>query len=393
MTRKNPFVRMSWMEDYPYLVHQDVAVIEAELKKLYPTLVMFPRPHHFHELGEEPRRPEFINNMVEHFLPKIGPAGGYSAGRAIALRVPWPEDIATGNPQRLIGRPHRRPFDDSKEVFRRFGRTVYFDARSNKSDMLLCGITIQPTAELFAAYCGLPARDMSPFRYLGTTDGFKVEMPHDTEDPEVVSFVKTVSSLVNRLTVRTSCLYDGVTGEPLVVYSHPRISKSFSRRCAVEPFLYHHFFGVYRGHPAFLGPTPAQRWKWRREFGLPAEPKPARLSVPTFLPHEMLKWKRENLTAVSNDFHVEENKLANRAMYEYVAARTPGFEAPADPVIPKILAETDIWSEQQRSARESLRRYAEIGEAAYVSAEQLEQRNAALRRKPSRRGKQPPDAK
>lgn len=393
MTRKNPFVRMSWIEDYPYLAHQDVALIEAELRRLYPTMVMFPRSYHFHELGNEPRKPEFIDNMIENFLPKIGPAGGYLAGRAIALRVPWPEDIATGNPQRLIGRPHRRPFDDSKEAFRRFGRTVYFDSRSSKSDMLLCGITIEPPAELLAAHCGTPHRGMPAVRYLGAIDGFKVEAPHDTDDPEVVSFVKAVASIINRVVVRTLCLYDGITGEPLVTYSHPRISKSFSQRCAVEPHLYHHFLGTYRGHPAFLGPTPAQRWKWRRELGLPMEPKPAPLSIPKLRPHEMLKWTRANLVAVPNDFHVEENKIANRAMYEYVAARTPGFVMPADPVIPKVLAETDIWSEQQRRAQESLRRYAEMGEAAYVSAEQLEQRNAALRRKPAVRRKQPPDAK
>ena len=393
MTRINPFVRMSWIEDYPYLVQQDVATIEAELRKLYPTLVMFPRSYHFHELGDEPRKPTFIDNMVENFMPKIGPGGGYYSGRAIALRVPWPEDIATGNPQRLIGRPHRRPFDDSKDAFRRFGRNVYFDTHTSHSEMLLCGITIQPPAELFASCYDVPAKDMPSFRYLGAIDGFKVEMPYDTEDSEVVTFVKTVSSLINRLTVRTACLYDGITKEPLATCSHPRISKNFSQRCAVEPNLYRGFFGIYRGHPAFLGPTPAQRWKWRREFGLPAEPKPAALSVPKFLPHEMLKWTRENLVSVPNEFRVEENKLANRAMYDYVAAHTPGFVMPADPVIPRILAETDIWSEVQRSARESLRRYAEIGEAAYVSPEQLEQRNAALRRKPSRRKKPPADPK
>ena len=67
MTRINPFVRMSWIEDYPYLVQQDVATIEAELRKLYPTLVMFPRSYHFHELGDEPRKPTFIDNMVENW--------------------------------------------------------------------------------------------------------------------------------------------------------------------------------------------------------------------------------------------------------------------------------------------------------------------------------------
>nr|WP_298683277.1 hypothetical protein [uncultured Dongia sp.] len=393
MTRKNPFVRMNWIENYPHLIHHDVAVLQNEMKKLYPTLVMFPRAHHFHELGAEPRRPELIHNMVEHFTPRVGPKGGYISGQALAVRVPWPEDIATGNPQRLIGRPHRRPFDDSKEAFRRFGRTVYFHQVHSVSMMLFCGITIQPPPALLAMIGGIKSEDMPPFRYLACLGGFHVEMPHDTEDLEVVAFVKSVSSIINRLTTRTSCAYDGFTGEPLITYSHQPISRYFAKLCASERYLYRSINGVYQGHLCLSGPTPAQRWKWRRELGLSPGPKPAALSIPKLRPHEMLKWTRANLVAVPNDFHVEENKLANRAMYEYVAARTPGFVMPADPVIPKILPETDIWTEQQRQARESLRRYAEIGEAAFVSAEQLEQRKAALRRKPSRRAKQPSDAK
>jgi hypothetical protein len=393
MTRKNPFVRMNWIENYPHLVHQDIAVLQNELRKLYPTLVMFPRAHHFHELGAEPRRPEFIHDMVEHFTPRVGPKGGYMSGQAMAVRVPWPEDIETGNPQRLIGRPHRKPFDDSKDAFRRFGRTVYFRQAYSESMMLFCGITIQPPPELFAAIGNVKSTNIPPFRYLACIGGFHVEMPYDTEDPDVTAFIKSVSGIVNRLTTRTSCVYDGMTGEPLVIYSHQPISRSFSTRCAVERHLHRDIRGFYRGHPCFSGPTPAQQWKWRRELGLPAEPKPAALSGPKLLPHEMLKWTRANLIAVPNDFRVEQNKLANRAMYEYVTTRMPGFVTPADPVIPKILAETDIWTEQQKQARESLRRYAEIGEAAFVSAEQLEQRNAALRRKPPRRGKQSSDAK
>ena len=104
MTRKNPFVRMSWIESYPHLTHEDIAVLQAELRRLYPTLVMFPRAHHFHERGEEPRQPEFIDDMIAHFQPRIDLKWGYRSGGAIAVRVPWPEDIATGNPQRLIGR-------------------------------------------------------------------------------------------------------------------------------------------------------------------------------------------------------------------------------------------------------------------------------------------------
>ncbi|MBI2256267.1 MAG: hypothetical protein HYU58_16710 [Proteobacteria bacterium] len=352
MARKNEFVRMSWWEAAPYLTMPDVSALQSELKRLYPTLVMFPRSYHFHELGEEPRRPEFVNDMVEHFKPTLNVNGKYAHNYALALRVPWPEDIATGNPQRLIGRPHRRPYQDSKEAFRRFGRTVYFQTSIYESGMMLAGITIEPPPAAVAAALDMPVEAVPSFRILASLGGFRVELPYDTEDPEVTAFAKTVSSILSKQAVRTSCTYDGLTREPVFVYSHMPISKRYLQRCAVEPDLHVHLGGVYQGRLLFRGPTPVQRWKWRREAGLPPEPKPAPLRVPKFLPHESLKWSRENSRRIPVDLHLEMNKMANRAMYDYVAAQTPGFVPSPDIPMPTILPETDIWSRSPRQHKD-----------------------------------------
>jgi hypothetical protein len=348
MARKNEFVRMSWWEVAPYLTMPDVAALQSELKRLYPTLVMFPRSHHFHELGQEPRRPEFVDDMVEHFKPKLSADSKYAHNYALALRIPWPEDIATGNPQRLIGRPHRRPYQDSNETFRRFGRTVYFRAPTTQSGMMLASITIQPPPAAVASAFDIPLEVIPSFRTLASLGGFGVELPYDTEDPEVTAFAKIVPGILSRQTVRTSCIYDGMTREPVLTYSHMPISKRFAQQCAVQPDLHLHFDGIYQGRPLFCGPTPAQRWKWRREAGLPPERKPAPLQVPKLLPHESLKWWRENVRRIPIELRIAMNKMANRAMYEHVAAQSIDFVPSADISVPTILPETDIWSESAR---------------------------------------------
>jgi hypothetical protein len=326
----------------------DVAALQSELKRLYPTLVMFPRSHHFHELGQEPRRPEFIDDMVEHFRPRLNAEGNYRHNYPLALRVPWPEDLATGNPQRLIGRPHRRPYQDSKEAFRRFGRTVYFRESMRESHMMLGGITIEPPRASVASAFDIRLEAVPPFRVLASRGGFNVELPYDTEDPEVAAFAKTVSSILGKQTVRTSCLYGGPAQQPILTYSHMPISKRFLQRCAVEPGLHLHLYGAYQSRPLFCGPTPAQRWKWRREAGLPPEPKPAPLQVPKMLPHEWLMWLRANVRSIPVDLRIAMNKLANKAMYEYVISQMADFTPSADMPVPTILAETDVRSESPR---------------------------------------------
>lgn len=384
MVRKNEFVRMSWWDAASHLTMPDVAALQAELKRLYPTLVMFPRSHHFHELGQEPRQPEFIHDMVEHFKPKLNAAGKYAHNYALALRVPWPEDIAAGNPQRLIGRPHRRPYQDSKEAFRRFGRTVYFKAPTTECGMMLCGITIEPSPAAVAAALEIPVEAIPPFRVLASLGGFRVELPYDTEDPEVTAFAKTVSSILSKQAVRTSCTYDGMTREPVFTSSHLPISKRFLQRCAIEPDLHLHLGGVYQGRLLFCGPTPAQRWKWRREAGLPPEPKPAPLQVPKFLPHESLKWSRENSRPIPVGLHVEMNKMANRAMYEHVAAQSIDFVPFPDIPVPAILPETDIW-EGARKAEEQLRLFEAGVITVYPGTESLQRRLDEIEAKRSKR--------
>ena len=257
---------MSWLQRAPHLVQEDVAQLQSELRKLYPEMVIFPRRYHFHELGEEVRKPVFIDDMVEHFQPRIDPESrwGYRSGDAVAIRVPWPDELASGNSQRLIGRPHRRPYDDSPEAFRRFGSTEYFGVQSTEC---FTGITIDVSPQVLLPYCA-PGVTLAPFSLLAENVGFDIEMPHDTEDLEVVAFVKSVSSIANRLGSSGLCYYDLVTGEPLFVLRGQPISRYFLKKCALQRNLYLYLdLGTLNGHPIAAGPTPAQKRKWRRETG------------------------------------------------------------------------------------------------------------------------------
>ena len=318
MTQKNPFVRMNWLQRAPHLVQEDVAHLQSELRKLYPEMVIFPRSYHFHELGEEVRKPVFIDDMVEHFQPWIEPERrwGYRSGDAVAIRIPWAEELASGNSQRLIGRPYRRPYDDPPEAFRRFGRTAYFGVRSTEC---FTGITIDVPPALILPYCA-PGVELAPFSLLAEDVGFDVEMPHDTGDEEVVAFVKSVTSIANRLGSSTYCHYDLVTGEPLFIMRGQPMSRSFLRKCTFQPHLYCSLaLGTYNGHPIVEGPTPSQRRKWRREAGLGDDPSlqnPPILSWPDFSRHYDPRLQR-----YPDAFFSELRRLKDEAFFRYMRDR------------------------------------------------------------------------
>ncbi|WP_374369965.1 hypothetical protein [Dongia sp.] len=316
MGRKNPFVRMNWLQRAPRLVQDDVMVLQLELRRLYPQMVLFPKRYHFHELGQEVGRPAFIEDMIEHFQPWIKASSrfGYTSGEPIAVRVPWPEEIASNNPQRLIGRPHRRPFDDSPEAFRRFGRTVYFGPRSS---ICYSGIILDLPNELIV---GTGENSKSNIRVLAECDGFEMEIPYDTEDEEVVAFVKSITSIITRLGSSAYCYYDCVTGEALfMLHAHPA-SKSFMKRCAMEPGLYLYLeHGTVNGHPIGIGPTPAQRRKWRREAGLGDDPKlqnPPSITLP-----EYSAWHRDRLQKYPDEVFKELRRLKSEAFFRYMQER------------------------------------------------------------------------
>lgn len=317
MGRKNPFVRMNWLQRAPRLVKDDVIELQTALRNLFPEMVLFPRSYHFHELGDEVKRPQFIEDMARHFEPHIVPltmAVGESGG-ALAVRVPWPDEISSGNLQRLLGRPHRLPYDDSPQAFRRFGRTAYFNSRS---EMCYSGVAVELSATLVPHHGDTRAR---PIRVLLEYDGFEVEIPHDADDREVVAFAKSVMSIVNRLGTNAHCYYDCVTGAPLFVLRGQPSSKSFMMRCAMEPGLYLYLVnGTVGGHPIGVGPTPAQVRKWRREAGLSDDSKlqnPPAMSWP-----EYSAWHQHHVVKFSEDMLQEISRLKSEAFAQYISNRT-----------------------------------------------------------------------
>lgn len=321
---------MNWLRRGPHLTQDDVRVLQAELRRMFPEMVIFPRRYHFHELGEEVRKPVFIDDMVEHFQPVLYPSGtfGFAGGEQIAVRVPWPEEIASGNPQRLIGRPHRRPYDDSPAAFRRFGRTVYF---GTGSDMAFSTVTVEVPASMLVAGIAPAAPNI---RFLAKDAGFHVEIPHDTEDMEVVTFVKAVMSIVNRLATSTCCLCDCITGKPLASLRTQPLSKSFLKRCALEPGLFMSLeMGTLNGHPCGVGPTPAQRRKWRREAGLDVDSTYDNSSMMSW--SEMLDRWEESFVRYPEPILDEISRLKKEAFFAYMREREEkGLARPYVPYSP-----------------------------------------------------------
>ena len=317
MTRKNPHLHMRWLQRAPHLVQEDVAQLQSELRKLYPEMVIFPRRYHFHELGEEVRKPVFIDDMVEHFQPWIDPKGwqGYRSGIPVAIRVPWTEEIASGNPQRLIGRPHRQPFDDPPQAFRRFGRTAYFGTRSSEC---FSGITIEVLPALLQPYCDREIQIPS-ISLFAESDGFDIEMPHDSEDPEVVEFVKSVTSIAGQLASSTLCYYDLATGEPLFVLRGQPVSRNVLKKCASHMNLFLDLLpGTLNGHAIVVGPTPAQKRKWRRESGfvdVHALKNPPSISWPEF------NRVFATLQRYPDAFFSELRRLKDEAFFRYMRDR------------------------------------------------------------------------
>jgi len=319
MTHRNPFVRMRWLQIRPRLTRHDIACFQERMRELYPELVIFPRRYHFHELGEETHRPEFIEDMISHFEPRLDPAAkfGYCVGEPVALRVPWPDDIASGNPQRLIGRPHRRPFSDSPEAFRRFGRTIYLDSGSS---LCFTGETIRVEPSLLLPH-SKPGTRMAPVSLLVDCDGCHIELPHDRDDPEVDSFVKASTRIINALTSTSVCYYDLVTGEALFIKRTQPTSRSFLKRCAVEPRLYLSLgHGTVNGHPFAIGPTPAQIRRWRREAGLGDDPRlqnPPSLSGP-----ELNRFNQDQVARFPESVFKQFPQSEQEAFFDYMRRRS-----------------------------------------------------------------------
>jgi|JI10StandDraft_1071094.scaffolds.fasta_scaffold29025_3 hypothetical protein len=264
MTYSNPYLPMRWLNLRPRLLFEDMQDIVTRLRLIYPELVLFPRALHFPD-RKEPRyatMPARFYSGLKDYSDDPWLEGGLSP-YGLALRVPWPEDIACGDPERLIGGRERRAYEDDVGTYRRFGRVVYLD----------CGISqeiVPANRQAIAELLNVNEDDVPAvhwFRHCLSQNS--VEFLYNSADPEMKTFERNVRQCMRGLTTGTSAAYDIMTGEPM--YSFPTRLKSLRwlRQCALGDNLYLGPVAFFSGRVLFSGPSPGLLKKWREEAGLP----------------------------------------------------------------------------------------------------------------------------
>ena len=272
MAQKNPFYRLHWFEVYPRLVREDVSDLVKSLLALYPEAVMFDEELHFSYKGCTPKPAEFFRDPAEGW--RTNSATG-NRGGIIAFRVPTREDIASDDPEKLIGGRDRSPFSETIGQSRRFGRCLYIHGMGPTFNEILEPLTAEDLA-LGTPYHKDSYRDL---RKLKDAVGIRIHCPHDADNPEHVAFIKSVRSAVSPLTTRSLGIYDARTGEPIGITPSQPVSKRFLKRCVSEPDLCWSDYLVMDGVSTVLGPPPKLRRKWLAEAGLPCDFKTAPESV------------------------------------------------------------------------------------------------------------------
>jgi hypothetical protein len=263
MTYSNPHLPMRWQNLAPRLLLEDVAEIVERLRQIYPELVLFPRGLHIHG-NREPRYDtvpvRFYSSPREYHDDPWLDDGLSPCG--LALRVPWPEDLAAGDPERLIGGRHRRAYDDDAITYRRFGRVVYLDSGINLE-------IVSADRSAIAALLKISRAEVPEIRWFRHyMSQSSIEFLYNSADQDLTDFVKNVRQCMRGLTTTMNATYDVMTREPLNCFKTRPESIRWLRRCAVEDDLYLGPGSLIEGKIAFLGPPPRLLRQYREEAGL-----------------------------------------------------------------------------------------------------------------------------
>lgn len=265
MTYFNPHLRMRWTDIPARFLFEDVDEFVERMRQLYPDMVLFARSMHFRPPSEADKYltvPIKFWQNAGHYREDPYLAGKLPA-YGLALRVPWPEDFSGHDPERLIGGRGRKAYEDGRAQYRRFGRTVYFG-------MVISDEIVFANREVIAKITGIELANVPPIRlrkHRLTRMGF--EILHDSEDPDLIAFVRAVRHCLRGLGVTTAGSYDVITGEPVHTSDTLTESKRWMKRCALEEHLYCGPASRIGDHVLFTGPAPAALKKWRHEANLP----------------------------------------------------------------------------------------------------------------------------
>lgn len=255
---------MRWQNLRPRLLREDISEIVERLRIIYPELVLFPRGFHLHGVREPRYDTAPVKFYADHgdYVDNPWLEDGLSP-YGLALRVPWPEDIASGNAERLIGDRARRAYEDDTLRYRRFGRVVYLSSGMNEE-------IVHANRRVIAEIAGVKEDDIPDIRYFRHfTSQVSVEFLYNADDADLLAFVQNVRASMRGLTTSTNAIYDVITGEPVSTFSTRAESIRWQKRCALEDHLYLGPNASTGSRVEFIGPNPRLLKKWREEAGLP----------------------------------------------------------------------------------------------------------------------------
>jgi hypothetical protein len=283
MTYSNPHLRMRWQDLAPCLLDDDFHEIVERLRVIYPDLVLFARGFHFPD-HREPRYATMPIRFYKDYLSFVADPWVENGVRpfGLALRVPWPEDIASGDPERLIGGRKRYAYEDDVAGYRKYGRTMYLGGAVGRH-------IVSANKQLIAEIAGIDVSLVPDVRYFrGRLARSSIEFLYNADDADYVDFVRNVRRSTRGLTTSVEASYDVLTGEPLHAFPSRPTSLRWFQRIALEDNLYTGPSGYSGQRVEFMGPHPKLVKKYRLEAGLSYLPKTDLQSIKTLQRAELM---------------------------------------------------------------------------------------------------------
>ncbi len=274
---------MRWQDLAPCLLDDDFHEIIERLRVIYPELVLFARAFHFPD-HREPRYATMPARFYKDFLSFVADPWVAEGVRpfGLALRVPWPEDFSSGDPERLIGGRKRHAYEDDVAGYRRYGRTMYLGGSVGRQ-------IVSANRQVIAEIAGIDVSLVPEIRYFsGVRSRSSVEFLYDADDVDCQDFIRNVRLCMRGLTTSVEATYDVLTGEPLYAFPSRPTSLRWLQRIALEDNLYTGPSGYAGRRVEFMGPHPKLVKKCRLEAGLPCLPKTDPQSIKTLKRPELM---------------------------------------------------------------------------------------------------------
>lgn len=235
------------------VMHDDVNRFGEDLLQEFPNGLFFPTKYHHGERywGEE----ENAKAPVE-FASSLRAAGEAHNSAESYFRVPWPEDLASGDVKRLIGTDGSSFYED-REHMRLRGR------------LLRCGWPYSELTKLHLKKTQLKVSHDCTIDLVGRE--FTVTVLYSKDDPEVLNFVRQVENLLLRFTSCDFASHDPCTG--IIINENRRDAsrrrtESVVRYASLNDRTYFGFCSKRGAECEVMGPRPEVRAAFRKEAGL-----------------------------------------------------------------------------------------------------------------------------